>query len=77
MQVDCPRFMSANDLLACRWHGFHDPESGIDHFQLFVGTAEGDQDIYESSNIEAGRTSMGVPGILINAIIILVYDKII
>ena len=62
VKVECPRHLSSNDLLQCKISGFHDPESGISHYQFFVGTDEGYQDVYESPKIEDVATSYGFQG---------------
>ncbi|XP_022102001.1 uncharacterized protein LOC110985344 [Acanthaster planci] len=47
-QVHCPAFIHANSALLCSWSDFLDAESGIDHFHLFVGSAQGLDDVFQS-----------------------------
>ncbi len=61
-QVVCPKYLSASDILKCSWSGFHDPESGIDHYRFDIGTSEGNNDVYNSTQITSGTSSHAVPG---------------
>ncbi|XP_038062441.1 uncharacterized protein LOC119732930 [Patiria miniata] len=50
-QVQCPAFIHANSALLCSWTGFLDAESGIDHVVFLVGTAQGQNDVFQSDDL--------------------------
>ncbi|XP_072048752.1 uncharacterized protein [Amphiura filiformis] len=61
IKIICPKYLSANGILKCSWSGFHDPESGIDYYQLDIGTREGYDDVYSSPEIADRISSYAVP----------------
>ncbi|XP_067680773.1 uncharacterized protein [Haliotis asinina] len=43
-------YQATRMFLGCKWHGFQDPESGLDHYEWQVGTTPGNNDILSSQH---------------------------
>ncbi|XP_038050728.1 uncharacterized protein LOC119723897 [Patiria miniata] len=50
-QVQCPAFIHANSALLCSWSDFLDAESGIGHYRMSVGTAQGLDEVFLSGDL--------------------------
>ncbi|XP_046571086.1 uncharacterized protein LOC124279318 [Haliotis rubra] len=44
------QYQASRTFLGCKWHGFQDTESGLDHYEWQVGTTPGDNDILSSQH---------------------------
>ncbi|XP_046571088.1 LOW QUALITY PROTEIN: uncharacterized protein LOC124279320 [Haliotis rubra] len=44
------QYQASRTFLGCKWHGFQDTESGLDHYEWQVGTTPGDSDIFLSQH---------------------------
>ncbi|XP_067684738.1 uncharacterized protein [Haliotis asinina] len=44
------QYQASRTFLGCKWQGFQDPESGLDHYEWRVGTAPGGGEILEPTN---------------------------
>ncbi|XP_070573688.1 uncharacterized protein [Ptychodera flava] len=55
--VHCPEYSVAVDELSCSWSDFYDSESNIAYYELGIGTAEGDDSLFQFSRLSADTTS--------------------
>ncbi|XP_046557202.1 uncharacterized protein LOC124266452 [Haliotis rubra] len=44
------QFQATRTFMGCKWRGFHDPESGLDHYEWRVGTTPGGDEILAARN---------------------------
>ncbi|XP_046543946.1 uncharacterized protein LOC124254113 [Haliotis rubra] len=44
------QFQAARTFIGCKWRGFYDPESGLDHYEWRVGTTSGGDEILTARN---------------------------
>ncbi|XP_046572499.1 uncharacterized protein LOC124280570 isoform X2 [Haliotis rubra] len=44
------QFQATRTFMGCKWRGFHDPESGLDHYGWRVGTTPGGDEILAARN---------------------------
>ncbi|XP_048243311.1 uncharacterized protein LOC124141844 isoform X1 [Haliotis rufescens] len=49
------QFQAARTFIGCKWRGFSDPESGLDHYEWLVGTEPGADDILAARNAALGE----------------------
>ncbi|KAI8516764.1 hypothetical protein Bbelb_053450 [Branchiostoma belcheri] len=55
-EVFCPQFVQHASELSCRWQGFYDTESNIQYYMFGVGTAEGDDSVFNFTRIPSHQT---------------------
>ncbi|XP_078695732.1 uncharacterized protein LOC144924477 [Branchiostoma floridae x Branchiostoma belcheri] len=55
-EVFCPQFVQHASELSCRWQGFYDTESSIQYYMFGVGTAEGDDSVFNFTRIPSHQT---------------------
>ncbi|KAI8486030.1 hypothetical protein Bbelb_361300, partial [Branchiostoma belcheri] len=55
-EVFCPQFVQHASELSCRWQGFYDTESNIQYYMFGVGTAEGDDSVFNFTRIPSHLT---------------------
>lgn len=55
--ISCPSITS-DDVLTCEWGNIFDPESGISHYYVGVGTTEGDVSVVPFTKVPAEKLSV-------------------
>ncbi|XP_070573748.1 uncharacterized protein [Ptychodera flava] len=51
--ISCPPSIRTTDDLICSWNNFNDKESGIAHYQVALGFAEGDDAVYPFTVVDS------------------------
>ncbi|XP_078697384.1 uncharacterized protein LOC144925295 [Branchiostoma floridae x Branchiostoma belcheri] len=65
-EVFCPQFVQHASELSCRWQGFYDTESNIQYYMFGVGTAEGDDSVFNFTRIPSHQTHYSPTGMTID-----------
>ncbi|KAI8516746.1 hypothetical protein Bbelb_053270, partial [Branchiostoma belcheri] len=65
-EVFCPQFVQHASELSCHWQGFYDTESNIQYYMFGVGTAEGDDSVFNFTRIPSHQTHYSPTGMTID-----------